>query len=121
MNPFRQLWADLTTPSEPDEPLHYWGAIQTTHAVMGALVACLLSLAGWHSFTLGIALTVAYLVIKEGTDMLKGGSLSDSLADTFYVGLGLLFGALSGFPVVLLGFVLAGIYIRGVSMANGSS
>lgn len=87
------LWRDLMTPSTKAETLHYWGAIQATHACIGAFVAALATLlfgGGLLSFGLCIVFGLWYAFVKERNDIKLGGTYRDSAADTFFVWFGLL-------------------------------
>lgn len=116
MTPLRQLWADLVTPSTRDETLHYWAAIQGTHAVLGAcafdLVAALVS----QNVTYAFILLAAYAIIKEGGDRRRGGGLRDGMADTLFVGLGVFHAYLPSFGILVVLSLAVGVLVKAFLM-----
>lgn len=108
------------TPSTKAESLHYWGAIQATHACIGALVATLATdaIGGWLSLVLCGLFGLWYVAVKEGGDVRSGGSPRDSAADTFFVWLGLVTAYTGNFFYMLTFCLLAGVLVKAYLMSK---
>ena len=96
MTALSTLWADIWTPSAPDEPPYARMVISLAHAVLGAAGAVLLP--AW-------AVLALYLV-KEVLDLRRGGSWRDGAWDTAAVALGTFYGP-AWWPVAALALALA--------------
>ena len=83
------MFGELWTPGGNSTP-HYRAVTAGGHALLGAAVA---GLFGFWGLAAGVALAVAYWLIKERADLRNGGALLDGLEDTVMVSLGAWYGA----------------------------
>lgn len=90
------LLRELLTPSPRDEAASAFLAFALAHVALGAAAADVFGAWAW-------AFCLAYLVVKEGRDLMRGGGLLDGLADACFVALGAFVAA----PIVWIAVALA--------------
>jgi len=101
-NVIHQIIAELKTPSGQTGPLHgaYDRAVQGLgHAMIGAAMASVL---GWYGLAAGLAVALAYWLVKEAGDIGRGGDVRDGIEDALMVWLGCFYGPW-WWPMLMLG------------------
>ena len=86
------LFGEILTPSGQPGPLHkaYERCVEGIgHAMLGA---CAVAILGGWGLAFGIAVAVAYWLVKERGDLKRGGSWADGAEDALMVCLGAFYG-----------------------------
>jgi len=91
---FSSLWKEINTPSSSKESSYTFLIIALAHIMLGALFS-------W----LGFIFSILYFILKERSDLNKGGSLGDTIYDTLFVSIGVLYSGPMWWPI--LAFLLA--------------
>lgn len=94
MTIWKTIWAELSKPSVGDGWFG-WATIALGHVVVGQAFVTLGTdlFPALAVYLIQLAVVLGYVVIKEISDVRKGGSLTDSIVDAGFVALGTFYGA----------------------------
>lgn len=90
----QNIWKGIVTPSARNEDEYSFLVIAIAHIMLGASFVWL----GWFA----IFIPLIYFIVKEIPDLMNGGSLLDSFADSFFLSVGLTYSGPVLWPIVIL-------------------
>ena len=112
MSGWREIWRELWTPSARGEGAYLWALLALAHATLGAAAITALALVWAPGPLAPSGLALAYLVLKEGRDLGRGGRLGDGLVDAGFVALGLHASLVPAWPALAVILISLALMLR---------
>lgn len=105
----RRIRADIMTPSQ-GESGYVWAVIALSHVMLGAAAQGVIGFAP-SPLTI-MSVIAAYWVIKEISDLWRGGSFRDGLTDAALVGFGSLYQGPRWWPLAIFAAICVGAILK---------